>query len=216
MDGIHDLGGTAGFGAIIVEPNEPAFHHAWEATAWALNMLAISRMRAYNTDAYRHALERMDPSWYLEASYYERVLTGVTTLLVESGVVSLEELEDRAGGPVPLSQPVSPTALPIVDVIATIAAFVPGDVVRVIAASTRGHSRCPQYVRGHVGTVVRVYPLAHYPEARAHSTIKLREHTYAVEFSNRELWDDADPNGTVVIELFEQYLAKEQREQEQQ
>ncbi|MXY06396.1 MAG: nitrile hydratase subunit beta, partial [Gammaproteobacteria bacterium] len=26
MDGIHDLGGKRGFGQIVREPNEPAFH----------------------------------------------------------------------------------------------------------------------------------------------------------------------------------------------
>ena len=34
----------------------------------------------------------MKPSWYNDARYYERMLAGVTTLLVEQGVVSLEDL----------------------------------------------------------------------------------------------------------------------------
>ena len=30
MDGVHDLGGMEGFGALPIEANEPVFHHEWE------------------------------------------------------------------------------------------------------------------------------------------------------------------------------------------
>ncbi|MEY2590091.1 MAG: hypothetical protein QOJ67_2075, partial [Acidimicrobiaceae bacterium] len=33
MDGIHDLGGKQGHGAVVIEPNEPVFHEAWERRA---------------------------------------------------------------------------------------------------------------------------------------------------------------------------------------
>jgi Nitrile hydratase beta subunit, N-terminal len=36
VDGIHDLGGMQGFGAVGHSPAEPAFHHRWEAVARAL------------------------------------------------------------------------------------------------------------------------------------------------------------------------------------
>lgn len=81
MDGIHDLGGMSGFGAVAVEPDEPAFHQPWEAHAYALNLLGLGVLRAYNLHEYRHAVERMDPVHYLTAPYYERWFTGVTTLL---------------------------------------------------------------------------------------------------------------------------------------
>ncbi len=38
MDGVHDLGGVAGFGAIEVEADEQTFHEAWEATAFRINI----------------------------------------------------------------------------------------------------------------------------------------------------------------------------------
>jgi nitrile hydratase len=107
MDGIHDLGGMSGFGPVEVERGEPVFHERWEAIAFALNALGIAVLTEYNADEYRHAIERMDPSHYLAATYYERVLTGVATLLVEKGVVTREELERRAGGPFPLARPVA-------------------------------------------------------------------------------------------------------------
>ena len=81
MDAIHDLGGMCGFGAIEVEEDEPTFHEPWEALAFGLNAISIVSIGAYNVDEYRHAVGRMDPAHYLAASYYERVLTAVSTLL---------------------------------------------------------------------------------------------------------------------------------------
>jgi hypothetical protein len=59
MDGAHDLGGRTGFGVVKTEPHEPPFHEPWEGTAWALNVLAFGKLRAYKADTYRHAVERM-------------------------------------------------------------------------------------------------------------------------------------------------------------
>jgi nitrile hydratase beta subunit len=207
MDGAHDLGGRSGFGSVDLVANEPVFHEAWEATAWALNILAIGTLRFYMADTYRHAVERMRPDWYLAARYYERMLTGATTLMVERGVISQAELEDRAGGAFPLANPVA--ALPEIQTKDTVEArprFEAGDTVTVTAKSTPGHTRCPAYVRGRRGVVRWVYPLAYYPELRAHSTVKRREHTYAIEFRASDLWPEADRQQTMVVELFGSYL----------
>ena len=110
MNGIHDLGGMAGFGPVEVEADEPTFHEAWEATAFRINVASIALLRAYNTDAYRHAVERMVPLHYLQARYYERVLPGAASLLVEKGILDLAELEARAGGRFPLALPERPNA----------------------------------------------------------------------------------------------------------
>ena len=207
MDGVHDLGGKSGFGRVERETDEPVFHEPWEGVAWALNVLSVAKLRAYTADAYRHAVERMEPGWYLGARYYERMLTGVTTLLVEQGVVPHEELERRAGGRVPLSMAIAPlSVLQSEHSEAPAARFAPGDKVMVVAVRTPGHTRCPAYVRGKKGAVRLVYALAFYPELRAHSNVKRCEHTYAVEFAAADLWSDGDPSQTVLVELFESYL----------
>lgn len=94
MNGIHDLGGMHGMGAIVREENEPVFHEDWER-----RMLALSRaMMAgghYKLDEFRHGIERMDPAHYLRSSYYEHWLDGVERLLLEKGVITREELEAR-------------------------------------------------------------------------------------------------------------------------
>src|SRR5476651_1674286 len=104
MDGIHDLGGRQGFGPVRYSPTSEAFHESWEKRVNALYSLAVKH-GIFNMDEYRHAIERMGPRHYLSASYYERSLTSLATLLVEKGLVSREELERRAGGAFPLSSP---------------------------------------------------------------------------------------------------------------
>src|SRR5436305_12569857 len=104
MDGMHDLGGRQGFGSIRYTLNARAFHEPWEVRVNSLYALAVRR-GIFNMDEYRHAIERMEPRHYLTASYYERSLTSLATLLVEKGVVTREELEARAGGSFPLAGP---------------------------------------------------------------------------------------------------------------
>jgi nitrile hydratase subunit beta len=211
VNGAHDLGGQLGFGRVIVEPNEPVFHHEWEGLAFALNMASIGRLRAYNADAYRHSVERVPD--YLSMSYYERLLTGVTTLLVEGGVISLTEVESLAGGSVPVAMPVEANAVASTTEFQEYErvqpTFAVGDSVRMVAASTDGHTRCPAYLRGAVGSIEKVYPLAHFPEVRAHTSLRCREHTYAVTFDARALWPD-DPASvvghSVIVEVFESYM----------
>src|SRR5260370_22173587 len=56
--------------------------------------------RFYHLDEFRNVVERMPPEEYLRASYYERWLHALETLMVERGVITLEELPSgRANGP---------------------------------------------------------------------------------------------------------------------
>src|SRR5215467_5806073 len=102
MDGVHDLGGKQGFGTVRYTLNAPAFHAQWEVRANSLYGYAV-RAGIFNMDEYRYAIERMEPRHYLTASYYERSLTSLATLCVERGIVTRDELEQRAGGRFPLS-----------------------------------------------------------------------------------------------------------------
>ncbi len=40
MDGIHDLGGLQGFGAIPYERDEPTFHAEWERRLFGISVTA--------------------------------------------------------------------------------------------------------------------------------------------------------------------------------
>src|SRR5689334_23863699 len=97
MDGIHDLGGMAGFGPVEVEPAEPVFHRDWERAAFGVNM-AVAMAGLLEGGRFRPSIERTDPGHYLSSPYYGHWLTGVATLPVERGGVTPAEVEQRAGG----------------------------------------------------------------------------------------------------------------------
>ena len=80
------MGGQTGFGPVpVADDGTVAFHADWEARVYALN--AVLRARGiYNVDEFRDAIERIPPAEYLEASYYERWLRAIETLLAEKGL----------------------------------------------------------------------------------------------------------------------------------
>src|SRR4051812_30490947 len=104
MDGVHDLGGLDGFGRVDAPPSEPVFAEDWERRAFRITMATMGGLRTPG-GLFRHSIERMRPEHYLTSSYYEHWLTGVSTLIVEAGLVTSAELDERAGGHFPLSRP---------------------------------------------------------------------------------------------------------------
>jgi nitrile hydratase len=207
MDGIHDLGGREGFGAVDVAP--PLFEHDWERRAMAMTMGSFL-LGHNNGGMFRHSIERMAPVHYLTTRYYEHWFTGTATRLVEAGMIDLDELEARAGGTVPLSRPVAaepgeqppaPSVEPAV-----------GDRVRVRQWHPRGHSRCPWYVKGKVGTVVRLDPPASLPDLEAHADDRRNETQACVRFDGTELWGPtADAGAAIHVDLWVSYLEAEDR-----
>jgi nitrile hydratase subunit beta len=197
VDGIHDLGGLHDFGAVAVERDEPVFHERWEGRVFGMAIASLQRIT--QLDEFRHAIERMDPVHYLTSPYYEHLLSALATLLVEKGIMAREAVPD-----VPLARPAaSPHDPP--EPSAPVAV---GDRVRVRDLHARGHTRCPRYVRGRCGTVVRVDHEAALPDQAAHARPARRELTYAVRFESRELWgDDAEPGAAAVcVGLWRSYL----------
>jgi nitrile hydratase subunit beta len=202
VDGIHDLGGRHGFGPVEVEPDEPVFHADWERRVLGCTMNFFASGLT-NGGRFRHSIERMDPAHYLASSYYEHWLTGVATGVVEAGKVTAAELEERAGGRFPLGLP---AVAPDLDDLGagTGSRFEVGDAVRVRAHGHAGHTRCPGYVRGRRGTVVRVDAARSVPDVEAHSDYAVREPVYCVRFDARELWREGE--GFVHVDLWQCYL----------
>jgi nitrile hydratase len=205
VDGIHDLGGMQGFGTVDHSPAEPVFHERWEATTRALLHLVVGTLKTSGGE-FRHSIERMEPAHYLTSSYYEHWLTAAATLAVEHGLLARADLEARAGGRFPLSGPV--LALPVTDPgpDVTIPRFGVGDRVRVRDWHPPGHTRCPRYVRGQVGTVVRVDGIESVPDIEAHSQARRREPTYSVRFDATDLWGDDQPGVALHVDLWDSYL----------
>jgi len=207
VDGIHDLGGMQGFGAVAHSPAEPAFQHKWQAVSRAL-MLIVSAAVDASGGEFRHSIERMEPGHYLTSSYYEHWLTAAATLAVEHGLVSLADLEERAGGRFPLSGPV--LAPPIVAADADVGEprFAVGDRVLVREWHSPGHTRCPRYVRGKAGVVVRVDGTHSVPDVEAHGTARRCEPTYSVRFDAADLWRDGQQGAAVHVDLWDSYLER--------
>src|SRR5215212_7763928 len=200
MNGIHDLGGMHGFGAVEREADEPPFHAPWEATMVAIQNAVCNTV--INIDEFRHGIERMAPAHYLESSYYEHWLDGIARVLVEKGEISAEELDARtaffeerdavpataalAGAPAParhwrgggvIREPAPPR-------------FAPGDRVVTRTLAPPGHTRLPRYARGKHGVVERVHGTHVFPDTNAHDQGEHPQPLYSVRFSARELWGD--------------------------
>ncbi len=209
VDGIHDLGGMQGFGRVAHPPAEPAFHEPWEANARAMAMIVVGTLKVSGGE-FRHSIERMDPGHYLTSSYYEHWVTAAATLAVEHGLVTQEVLDLRAGGPFPVSRPV--TAEPQVDVNGDTALaannFLVGDRVRVRDWHPPGHTRCPRYVRGRTGTITRVDVEASLPDVEAHTKRRVVERTYSVAFDAADLWHDGQRGVFVHVDLWASYLER--------
>jgi nitrile hydratase len=210
VDGIHDLGGLEGFGPVEVEHDEPVFHEDWDRRTFRLSV-AAGRALGYTGGAFRHSIERMDPGHYLTSSYYEHWLTGISTLIVEAGLVSADELDRRAGGQFPLSRPDRGTGPVSPGPDRTDARFAVGDRVRVREWHPPGHTRAPRYVQGKQGVVVRVDGAHSVPDVEAHSDRRVLESTYSVRFTASELWGEGGAEGEDIhVDLWDRYL-EEQR-----
>jgi nitrile hydratase beta subunit len=207
MDGVHDLGGVAGFGPVEVETDEPTFHEDWERQVFRINAAAGRAGIVPSGGAFRHSIERMDPAHYLGSTYYEHWLTGIATLAVEHGLVSAAELDERAGGRFPLSSADRGTAPDGDGEDRTAPRFEIGSPVRVRAWHPAGHTRAPRYVQGRQGVVVRHDGSYSVPDVEAHSDRRRREPTYSVRFTAEELWGEGGAPGAVVhVDLWESYL----------
>jgi nitrile hydratase len=208
------MGGMHGMGPVLIEKDEPVFHAEWEARVYAMQR-ATSFHGKWNTDMSRFARERMPPVAYLAATYYERWLFGLQTLLVEQGLVAADELATGHA-----TTKAGETALRASDVVARmrgrlsarVAAdvapkFKPGESVVARRINPVGHTRLPRYVRGRRGTIQMDHGVFTFPDTNAMSRDRKPQHCYNVRFTARELWG---PEGTardsVYLDLFDDYL----------
>ena len=213
MNGVHDMGGMANLGAIAPEPNEPVFHHDWEARVHAMTVASPTRG---NIDAGRHQRELIPGPQYLAMSYYEKWFASLTQLLLRHGLVTPQELATGR------ADPKAPKATPRLAAGAVTAAltapgsyvreaapaqFAVGDAVRARNLNPPGHTRLPRYVRGRQGVVTALHGAHVFPDSNAHDKGEDPQPLYTVRFAGVELWgEDADPGLAVSVNAFESYL----------
>jgi nitrile hydratase len=222
MNGAHDLGGMHGFGPVVPEPDEPAFHADWERRAFGLT-LAMGAWRRWNLDMSRSAREQMPPAEYLATSYYEHWLFGLLRLLVEKGMASADEIARvQRGEPAPSHGPAAiqdgalradgvprmlgnRRAARLDDPVAP--RFRVGQAVWARNVHPIGHTRLPRYVRGRRGEVAIDHGVFIFPDTHAAGQGTRPQHVYSVRFTARELWGpDASARDTVYVDLWDDYL----------
>ncbi|MEA2323410.1 MAG: nitrile hydratase subunit beta, partial [Solirubrobacteraceae bacterium] len=59
MNGVHDLGGLEGLGAINPTPDEPVFHSDWEKRVFSMFLPFV--FAGLNLDQFRHGIEKLHP-----------------------------------------------------------------------------------------------------------------------------------------------------------
>ena len=214
MDGIHDMGGMDGFGAIERETEEPVFHAEWErrTVGMVMNMFA---QRFFQLDEYRQKIERMEPIAYL-GPYYARWFHAASTLLVEKGLLTRDELESGdAAGKAANVDLIAGDAIPGLlrarisgkqdDPIPT--NFQPGDTVRARNIHPQHHTRTPRYIRGKTGTVERDHGVFTFPDSHAQIAAQPPQHVYSVRFPAREVWGPEAPAcDALYIDMWDDYL----------
>jgi nitrile hydratase beta subunit len=201
VNGAHDMGGAHGFGPVVAEADEPAFHADWERRVFALT-IALGASGEWNIDSSRFAREDRPPAEYLGKSYYELWLAGLERLLAERGVLERPPARVLGAGDVeatlarggPASRPAPREAR-----------FAIGDRVRTRNTHPRGHTRLPRYARGRIGTVELIHGAHVFPDRNAHLEGEDPQWLYTVRFSARELWG-TDAAESVSIDAFEPYL----------
>lgn len=219
MNGPHDLGGMHGLGPIHPEPEaeEPTFHTEWEKRVFGYT-LAAGFLGKWNIDMSRHSRERQHPKDYYKHTYYENWLAGLEKLLLETGLVTPEELSSgKAEKPADESvMKVVPKAKDMADIIAsgnpvemeigTPPRFKSGDKVRAINRHPIGHTREPIYVRGREGTIHEHHGAHVFPDRNAEGS-KEGRHLYSVRFEAETLWgESATRRSAVYVDLWEDYL----------
>jgi nitrile hydratase subunit beta len=217
MDGIHDLGGRQGFGPIDVgEPSEP-FHAEWEGRLLGI-VRGFTRTAPWSIDWFRHVRECIEPTDYLTRPYYDQWMQTYAAMMIDSGVVTLDEIvTGHATHPLDGVPPPSPPETVEKAKVAAARfdrndgpepAFQVGDTVRARLLASPGHTRLPQYARGHRGSIVARrgnFPL---PDTNMRDDGPA-EPLYTVSFAAADLWPEAGASrDRVLLDLWESYLER--------
>ena len=215
MDGIHDLGGRQGFGPVAANEADESFHAAWEARLFGI-VRSMSRAPDWSIDWFRHCRELIDPVDYLTRPYYDQWLQTYAAMLINSGIATVEELASGRSRRAPrgVSPPMPPDAVAAEKKRslrydrepAAPPRFKTGEAVRAKSWANPGHTRLPQYVRGHPGRVTACHGAHVLPDANAHGEARA-EMLYTVEFKAADLWPEASARRhRVCLDLWESYL----------
>ena len=214
MNGIHDMGGMQDMGPVSVEKNELVFHAPWEARVFAMYN---SIDGDWPSGSGRFQRELIPPADYLRMSYYERTLTSLVELLVQSGMVTRAELENgvAAGGNTRGRHRLTAAEVPAMlangwpssSKAPAVARFRVGERVRARNLNPTGHTREPRYVRGKPGTITLDHGVFIFNDSLVQGLGPKPQHLYSVRFMARDLWGEAaSAVDSVHVDLWDDHL----------
>lgn len=222
MNGIHDCGGSDGYGPVVADPDEPLFAGDWEKAAFAMFPMVFAG-GYFNLDQFRYSIEQMDPIDYLASPYYAHWVHVVEDYLTRDADFA-RALEERtaaflADPAKPLPETVNQDLVQLVETISAQggstrrdsdapARFSVGDKVRVNHDVPFTHTRKASYARGRTGEIVLAHGTFVYPDTNALGQGENPTHVYTVRFTAAELYGEGigDPHAVVNLDLWEPYL----------
>src|SRR5262249_50326836 len=157
-------------------------------------------------DMFRFTREQLPPVEYLTRPYFDQWYRCFAAILLGSGLVTTKELAIGHGTPVtPPFEPMSASDVPIASKRSTRynreyhgrPVFAVGDRVRTCLTGHTGHTRLPQYVRGHSGIVVDFHGAHVVPDENVRGR-PVAEPLYTVAFELTELFPEPAALGDVV------------------
>lgn len=223
MDGMHDLGGRQGLGAINPEPDEPVFHAEWERSVLTM-FPALAAAGALNIDMFRSGMEQIPPAEYLTGTYYEHWMYSLALHGINAGIFDPDDLEQRTQHYLAHPEETAPTdtAPELVEMLRQLlpggdnyqreiyqaAQFSVADTIRVRLDASTTHTRRASYVRGRVGEIAAWHGAYVYPDSNARGLGEEPHHLYSVKFTSHELWGEGQgaANTLVYVDLWEPYL----------
>ena len=222
MNGVHDMGGMHGFGAIPGQEGREPFHTKWEGRMFGM-MLALGSHGVHEPGGLRAAQESMDPASYLATGYFERWLQVTERALLDKGFLTLEELDRRTAeldmrpdADTPRREDPATTAR-LMQAVHTrnpssrdgggAPIFRSGDSVRVRNLHSSGHTRLPRYVRGKLGTIARLNGIHDFHDEAPEGNPNPPQPVYSVRFEAEELWGEAaEARQSLYLDMWQSYL----------
>ncbi len=222
MNGVQDMGGMHGFGAIPRDEGREPFHAEWEGRMFGM-MLALGSHGVHDPGGLRAALESMEPASYLVSGYFERWLRITERALLDKGYLTSEELDQRTvelearPDAVTPRREDPPATARLMQAVYTRSPssrdgggaprFRSGDSVRVRNLHSPGHTRLPGYVRGKLGIIARLHGIHDFHDAAPEESPNPPQPVYSVRFEAEELWGEAaEPRQSLYLEMWQSYL----------
>eukprot|EP00468_Gymnochlora_sp_CCMP2014_P001498 CAMPEP_0167741854 /NCGR_PEP_ID=MMETSP0110_2-20121227/1091_1 /TAXON_ID=629695 /ORGANISM="Gymnochlora sp., Strain CCMP2014" /LENGTH=333 /DNA_ID=CAMNT_0007625959 /DNA_START=1 /DNA_END=1002 /DNA_ORIENTATION=- len=188
----HDIGGRKIPGKLDTS-DVPIMH--WEMQVDAI-VCALVGKNHMTTDELRRTIENFTPLHQESLSYYEKWAVATSTILLERGLLSLDDFSC----PDPADDGNE---------------YKVGDIVRVKTETSHSpwpkpHLRTPGYVHGELGEVIQVLQEFPFPELLAYRRNGKKQRLYRVRFYQSQIWNqyEGKDTDTAVVEIYKPWLER--------